>query len=147
VARVYAPRWWRFALTAGTVTNVVIGGLLALTAWSACAGELSLVAGATLAVYLATACRAALAAAAVAPFVSVPRQEYGSVARINIWAWPVVSLAVWAGLLASALGRTIVWRGTTYRLDSASTTAVLSHCRAGDMITQPVAMQETADAA
>ncbi|MGQ0633625.1 MAG: glycosyltransferase [Planctomycetaceae bacterium] len=126
VARVYAPRWWRFALAASTLTNGVVWGLILSAAWLAWAGGPWLIAaGGIVAVYLLTACRAALTAAAVAPFVAVAAEEYRGVARVNIWAWPFVSLMVWLGLLGSTLGRTIVWRGKTYRLESARQTTIL----------------------
>lgn len=127
VARVYAPRWWRSAVAFGTLTAVVATVLPTLVAWLAISGGPWLpIACGTLAIYAVTACRMALAARAVKPFVTVSAAEFRSVAAINAWLWPLVSLFTWMALIASAAGRTIVWRGTTYVLESASCTRILN---------------------
>jgi len=46
---------------------------------------------------------------------------------VNVWGWPLVSLATWLGIVSGAIGRTIVWRGTRYRLDSARQTTILKN--------------------
>lgn len=125
VVRVYAPTWWRFALVAGGLTNVVFWGLAGLAVLSS-AGPALVARLALLGCYLLTALRGAISAAAVRPFVDIAETEYQRVCRINIWGWPLVSLVIWLGLVASGVGRSIVWRGIRYRLESPALTRILT---------------------
>jgi hypothetical protein len=127
VARVYAPIWWRFAALSAGATNLVVCGLAGLAVWwASTGGQWTIPALTLLACYLMNAGRAAVAARAVRPFVDVTDGKYQRVARINIWGWPLVSLVVGLGLAASAFGRTLVWRGIRYRLESPSCTTILN---------------------
>lgn len=126
VARVYAPTWWRFAALSAGMTNLIVFGLAGSALWWALhGGPWKLPAVSLLACYLITALRAMISARAVRPFVDVTNQRYSRVARINIWAWPLVALVSGLGLAASAVGRTLVWRGIRYRLESPSRTEIL----------------------
>jgi hypothetical protein len=49
------------------------------------------------------------------------------VARLNVWLWPLVGLATWCAVASAAWGKTIVWRGIHYSMDSANSTRVLHH--------------------
>jgi ceramide glucosyltransferase len=130
VARVYAPLWWRFAFWTGLVTNMSLWGLVGLAGWGVATDNprtvVTALAGAAL-IWVLGAFRYHLAAIAVRPFVAVTDAQYDSVARLNFWGWPVVSFANWAGTASAAWGRTIVWRGFRYRLDSPSHTTILKH--------------------
>lgn len=126
VARVYAPTWWRFAVLSAGMTNAVFVGLAGFAlAWLISGGPWKIPALSLLSYYLLTALRYALTARAMRPFVDVTNTRYERVARFNVWGWPLVSTVVGLGLAASAVGRSLVWRGVQYRLDSPSETTIL----------------------
>ena len=128
VVRVYAPLWWQFGFWTGLLTNLCFWGTLALACnLAANQGPWAIPLAGCVLWYLAGAVRAQLAARAIRPFVVVSNNEYYSVARVNVWGWPLVSLATWLGIVSGAIGRTIVWRGIRYRLDSAQHTTILEN--------------------
>ncbi|HTI51100.1 MAG TPA: glycosyltransferase [Planctomycetaceae bacterium] len=135
VARVYAPTWWKFAALSAGLTNFVVLGLAILALWYGLTGGPWLLAAlGLLSCYALTALRNAISARAVQPFVDVTDNLYAQVACINIWGWPLVSLVVGVGLAASAVGRTIVWRGIQYVLVSPDETRILGRCAESDAI-------------
>jgi N6-adenosine-specific RNA methylase IME4 len=69
--------------------------------------------------------RARLATRAARPYIAVADDDYNAVARVNVWGWPLVSLASWLAVASSVLGRTIVWRGIGYRLNSPQSTTLV----------------------
>jgi ceramide glucosyltransferase len=128
VARVYAPAWWRTALFSATLINLGFWALVGLAAIRACSGgawdEPAL---AALLLYGLTALRHFIGAKALKPYLGTAQKgNFEAALRLNILGWPLVTLANWIGLLASSLGRTIVWRGIGYRLDSPARTTILS---------------------
>ena len=128
VVRVYAPLWWQFGFWTGLVGNLCFWGTFALAGCLAAnEGPWAIPLAGGLLWYLAGAVRARLAARIVRPFVVVSNVEYRSVAQLNVWGWPLVSLATWLGIVSGAIGRTIVWRGIRYRLDSPRHTTILEH--------------------
>jgi hypothetical protein len=128
VVRVYAPLWWQFGFWAGLITNLCFWGALALAGnLAANQGPWAIPLAGGLLWYLAGAVRARLAAQAIRPFVVVSNSKYRRVARVNVWGWPLVSLATWLGIVSAAFGRTIVWRGIRYRLDSAQKTTIIAN--------------------
>lgn len=132
VGRVYAPTWWGFAVVSSIFTNAVLCGLTAFGLWWAVtAGPWTLPTFILLFIYLLTAMRRAFHADAVRPFLDISQAKYQRVTRINIWGWPIISLINGLGLAASAIGRTIVWRGIRYRLDSPSRTQILDQASGG----------------
>jgi len=127
IVRICAPLWWQFAFWMGLFVNGVCLGMLSLACASVFVGGpwlLPLTAG--LGYYLAGALRMRWAATAVRPFVAVSDAQYDRVARLNVWGWPLVALVGWLGVVSGGLGRTVVWRGIRYRLDSASQTTILN---------------------
>jgi hypothetical protein len=98
--------------------------------WALTRGPWAMGVAGGLAYYLAGVIQAHLAAQAIRPFISVADEDYQRVARVNVWGWPVVSLASWLGIAAAGLSRTIVWRGIVYRMDSPQQTTILTN-RAG----------------
>jgi len=125
VVRVYAPTWWQFAFWSGLTTNACLWGTLVIAGyWGVTYGPWALPLAGGLAYYLAGVCRAWLAARAVRPFIAIADEDYDRVAKLNIWGWPVVSLVSWLGIMSAAIGRTIVWRGIGYRMDSPRQTTV-----------------------
>ncbi|MGE5195340.1 MAG: glycosyltransferase [Deltaproteobacteria bacterium] len=130
VVRVYSPRWWQVAFWAGVFTNACLWGMLAIgICWTTEHGPWAIAVAGGLAYYLSGVLQAHLTARAVRPFVSIADEDYDRVARLNIWGWPLVSLAGWLGIVSSAFGRTIRWRGIIYRMDSPRQTTILSNGR------------------
>lgn len=126
VVRVYAIVWWCFAFFTGLTTNLCLWGALFIACyWGAAGGPWAVPLAGSVAYYLAGILRATLAAAAVRPFVDVPEETYDRVARLNVWGWPLVALASWLGVVSAAVGRTIVWRGILYRMNSPRQTTVV----------------------
>ena len=76
--------------------------------------------------YALTGWRAALQLRGIRPFVRAPREEVQRVERLNIWAWPLLIALNWVLLLSTAVGRTITWRGISYRMDGPQQTTILS---------------------
>lgn len=127
LVRVCAPLWWHFAFWTGLFVNGVCLGTLALACASALrGGPWLLPLWGVAAYYLAGVLRANWTAQAVRPFVAVDDRNYGRVARLNVWGWPLVALVGWLGIVAGAFGRTVVWRGIRYRLEAASQTTILN---------------------
>ncbi|HLJ10764.1 MAG TPA: glycosyltransferase family 2 protein [Planctomycetaceae bacterium] len=128
VVRIYAPLWWQFAFWTGLATNLCFWGTVGLAAfWGLTRGPWPLPLAAMAAYYLAGALRCHLAARAVRPFVAVLDADYDRVARLNIWGWPLVVWAAWLATASASFGRTIVWRGVRYRLDSSRHTTVFEN--------------------
>ena len=124
--RVYAPTWWAFGLATAALTQSILLGLTGFSLWWLATGGPWRYSFLALAVYYAgMALRAAMATRAVRPFVGAVNGEYDRVARINIFAWPLVSLVVGLSMCASAAGRSVIWRGIHYRLESAGCTRIL----------------------
>jgi ceramide glucosyltransferase len=127
IVRVYAPTWWWFALAVCGITQSIGWGLAGLLSYGLFAtGAWLMPAIALGAYYLLTVTRTAISARTMRRFVAVTDRDYQRVSRWNTWGWPVVSVAVALGLVASAIGRTIVWRGIRYRLLSSRTTELIS---------------------
>ena len=126
VVRVYAPLWWWFGFGTGLVTNVCFWGTPVLACiLAANDGPWAVPVFGWLLWYLQGVARSQMAARAIRPFVVVSKGTYRRVSRVNVWGWPLVSLATWLGIVAGAIGRTIVWRGIRYRLDSPTQTTIL----------------------
>ena len=117
--------WWQFAFWTGLATNCCLWGTLALAGyWGRTHGPWAVPLAGGLVYYLAGVLPGQLAARAVRPFISVADEDYERVARLNVWGWPLVSLATWLGIVSAAIGRTIVWRGIGYRMDSPRQTTI-----------------------
>jgi cellulose synthase/poly-beta-1,6-N-acetylglucosamine synthase-like glycosyltransferase len=139
MVRVYAPTWWRFGLATAALSQLNLIGLFGLTIAFVVVGGPWKIAAALLGFYyVAMAVRAGMATRAVRPFVGAVNGEYDRVAQINIWAWPLVSLAVGWGLCASAVGRTVVWRGIHYCLESSTRTRILKRPLDGEVALSPL---------
>ena len=127
VVRVYSPKWWQVAFWAGLLTSACLWGMLGFAGyWAIARGPWAAALAGALAYYLAGVLQTHVTAGAVRPFISVADEDYDRVARLNIWGWPLVTLAEWAGMVSSAFGRTIVWRGIVYRMDSPRQTTILA---------------------
>jgi ceramide glucosyltransferase len=118
IARSYALPWWWLALAGNTIPVIAFwGGLLLLAAglWQDAAWT-----------WLpAVVCPAYYAATLVRGYqrwlmgrLYVPQQSplMTRIAWLDIWTGPLVSLAHWVGILSSAIGDRLRWRGIGYRL-------------------------------
>jgi hypothetical protein len=126
VVRIYAPRWWYGALLAGLASTGIVLGQLALAGyWFMTGGPWQLAFASAALYYGLTAARYATAHTDLRPFVHTDDKTFTKVSRFATFAWPLVTIATTWAAASVALGRTIVWRGIHYRLDSASKTTVL----------------------
>lgn len=127
ILRINMPLWWWGGVLAGgmMLTLLAAGPVLAMLQAARGGNWLSplLVSAAY---YALTAWRAAFQLRGIRPFVRAPREDVQRVERINIWAWPLLIALNWVLLLSTAFGRTITWRGITYRMDGPQRTAILS---------------------
>jgi hypothetical protein len=115
--RVYRPTWWWTGLGTGAAALAFIG-LTPVVTW-ALSGSRAFwgPAAGLLVLYLVNVSRMAMAASAVAPFVGSKHLDVAGVIRLKVWAWPVVVLLNWLGLVSAAFGRRLTWRGITYRVN------------------------------
>lgn len=127
VVRNYAPQWWHFGFWSGLASLTVFWGLAVTTAVIAAShGRWWIPASFLVGIYLLGACRWSWCMSSIRPFVRVPDALFSAVGRVNVWAWPVVSLAVWLAMASAAVGKTIVWRGIHYSMDAPNRTRVLN---------------------
>jgi len=134
VVRVYAPRWWLTAICASTFAVLwwaasVFVAILFLTTggpwW------LPAVGGATQ--FFLTGYRAALRARTMERFILASQATARQLAIREVLAWPVITGCQWFGLIASACGKTICWRGISYRLVNPSQTDILCRSESATM--------------
>jgi hypothetical protein len=118
ISRFYVPRWWLFALCAATFTNLALWGGVALAAVTLSAGDprwqVPFVGGFVL--YLVNMLKTALRHDIGRMCLPQHADVLVRTARFDIIAWPVAGLVNWIGLVRSAFGNTITWRGIRYRL-------------------------------
>lgn len=128
VVRNYTPRWWHLAFWGGACSQLAFWGLTATVLGRLVAGtEAASLGFALLAVYLLGVVRWAWTLGETRPFIRTNLGEYDLVARLNTWLWPLVGLATWCAVVSAAWGKTIVWRGIRYSMDSPHQTRVLYH--------------------
>ena len=119
VGRFYATPLWLTGLLVSTLGVVAFWGGLILSivaaitrhtlAWVPLAG--------CGAIYALWVLRGWLRQNALTVFFPQEAIPLRSAARFDLWASPLVSLVNWIGLVASLVGRRIVWRGIRYRLN------------------------------
>jgi len=128
VVRNYTPRWWHLAFWGGALAQLSFWGLTAAVAVASLrGGTVGWPGFALLAVYLLGAIRWSWSLTGTRPFIRSNHAEYDVVARLNVWLWPLVGLATWCAVASAAWGKTIVWRGIHYSMDSPNSTRVLHH--------------------
>ena len=132
ITRIYHPQLWWMTLAAQTVNGGTVWGGLGLVLLLYWSGPHDLaavsVAAVTLLVWALGCLKAAVRLLAV-------RQLFPGPAKRNRWVHvccgPLCNLLSLAGLVRSAWGRTIHWRGIRYRMDSPQRTRVLPRPLAG----------------
>ena len=118
VGRFYARRLWLTSLAVSTLGVAAFWGGIVLAAWWLATRQpwawVPLAGSALL--YALSAVRAWLRQDGT--LVYFPKESRGlrRAARFDIWAAPMAQFVAWCGLLASLVGRRIVWRGISYRL-------------------------------
>jgi len=118
IARLYTFDWWLFSLISATFTSAVWLGNFAVLLWSLLSGSPSpwipVAVGTVL--YLTTVYRGAVRQALVATYFPHWEKASRRIRRFDVWVNPLVEIAHWIGVLSSAVGRCIVWRGIRYRV-------------------------------
>jgi len=127
LGRYYVPAWWRFGLVTTLFANVVLLLSAGMFVWGLAAGtSLAWIpAGVCAALYGLHVLRGLLRQSLVGIYCPDLQQALRTAARFDIWAGPLVSMFSSAGLIASALGRQVTWRGITYRLLQGGQTRVI----------------------
>jgi ceramide glucosyltransferase len=118
VARCYMPWWWRFALVFSTLSAASWPTALLAVVLAAGRGGLPLAASLGLgAVLLAGSVYRGWLRQDTAR-IEFPEQspELQSARRFDVWLGPLVAWVHWLGILSSAFGRVITWRGNRYRI-------------------------------
>lgn len=118
LTRFYSRGAWRLLLLLATLTNVAFWGSLAAAVAGWWTGAFSaagpaLVAGA---LYLLSGASGYLRQDAATVYFPHLRETLRTARRFEIWAGPLVFLANWVILLASAIGHEVRWRGIAYQL-------------------------------
>jgi hypothetical protein len=146
VVRNYTPRWWHLAFWGGALAQLSFWGLTAAVADTALRNQTVGWPGlALLTVYLLGTLRWNWSLSGTRPFIRSNLAEYDVVARINVWLWPLVGFATWCAVASAAWGKTIVWRGIRYSMDSPNSTRVLQHAGQGAATAVPLAHAEVAE--
>jgi ceramide glucosyltransferase len=128
VVRNYTPAWWRLAFWGGGLAQVAFWSLATATLSQAVSGGAASLSGTlVLITYLLGVIRWHWVLGSSRPFIRSNHAEYDFVARLNAWLWPVVGLGTWLAVASAAWGKTIVWRGIRYSMDSPNSTRVLHH--------------------
>jgi ceramide glucosyltransferase len=119
IGRFYAPWAWALGLASVALPNLAWWVSLGAAVWGlAAGGAVWLPAGVCAAFYVMNAARAWVRQDLIGLYCPDRRAELRVARRLDIVAWPLVSLANALGMLASMLGRHITWRGITYKLSA-----------------------------
>jgi len=126
IVRIYAPRWYWGAFLGGAVMYGSLWSLVLSTVSRLMQGNPWLwpaTVSATFYGVLMLRCWAYTSA--IRPFLQVDSEKFRRVQLLAIALAPVIATINWVLQCSSVVGRTIVWRGSGYRLDSATHTTVL----------------------
>jgi len=118
IARWYVPRWWAFALAAVLSTNLAMFGCLAGLASALATGSPPVWGAAAVcaALYGVTVYRGLLRRDLALCYFPSQFVALGKAARFDTWASPLANLVHAIVLVSSAVGRSVTWRGISYRL-------------------------------
>ncbi len=116
--RLYARRWWWLGLLANGLTNLAWGTTLVALVLGAVRGGavLWLGAGMGAALYMVCVLRGCLRQDVVLLHFPQLAERLRPARWFDIWLSPLAGLLTAWGLLSSALGRTVCWRGIRYHL-------------------------------
>ena len=118
IARLYTFDWWLFSLLATTFSNLIWIGNLAVLTLSLLTGSPSPWIPITVSamLYLVTVCRGWLRQDLVQTYFPQWEGVSRQIRRLDVWANPLVELAHWIGVVSSAFGRFVHWRGIGYQV-------------------------------
>ncbi len=127
--RYYMPDWWIFALLMSTLSSVGwLGGLTVAVIGLIGGTSLGWIAAGSLAVlYLLDVDRGRVRQDLIRTYFPERETELRSAARFDIWFGPLVALVHWLGVLGSAVGHRVRWRGIGYRVFSEGTIRSVRH--------------------
>jgi ceramide glucosyltransferase len=128
ITRVYAPGLWWFGMANAILSNAVLWGGIALALWCWTIARPVAWIGPLLVILCGmNAVRARLRQRAVSVrFAHGQERVLRSIARLELWAQPLLALGNCVCLLSSALGREITWRNIRYHLHGPHCTEILS---------------------
>jgi hypothetical protein len=118
IGRHCAVAWWRFALLNSSLRNLA----WLASAVAAVCGPLAgtppgwIAGGVFAALYALDVYRGWLVQDAAWVYFGSAHPALGPWRRANLWLGPAGGLIHWLGIVASAFGRTVAWRGIRYRL-------------------------------
>ena len=127
MVRSYSPRMWALSvITSGVYVAAVLWGA-GLAAWGLASGRpwAWIAAWFTLAIYGLGAFRAGLRQSLVRSYFPDLELRLRAARRFDVWGHPAAAMVQWLGLIGSAVGRHVVWRGVRYRLASGGQVARL----------------------
>ena len=115
IGRYYAPAWWWMALANTSLRNLawLASGVLA---GCGVPGEGWIPGGILLALYALDVFRGWIIQDAARIYFGTRHPALGPWRRLCPWIGPAAALVHWLGILASAVGRTVAWRGIRYQL-------------------------------
>jgi glycosyltransferase involved in cell wall biosynthesis len=128
IVRHYAPLWWWFALANSSIRNLAWLVSLGLAVCGLLRGAPSAwLAGAVLAaLYALDLYRGSLAEGMARACLGDRSLPPGGWPPFHLWLAPAAGLVNWLGILTSAFGRVVTWRGVRYRLLRGGRVAVTS---------------------
>jgi cellulose synthase/poly-beta-1,6-N-acetylglucosamine synthase-like glycosyltransferase len=131
MARSHMPRWSALVALLSSIANLGLLVNLALVVWALIAGNAWgwFAAGSVAALYGLTVLGGLFRQDLALTYFPRLRRTLRNSRRFEIWMGPITSLANWAGILGSFLGRRLTWRGITYRL---SPTGMVLEARRND---------------
>ena len=134
VARFYTPRWWALSLASSTLTSLAWLATVGMAAASLAPGGppawIPVGLGAML--YVASTYRGWVRQDVGRLHFAEQHDRLRWPSRFDVWLSPLVSLANWAALLSSTIGRHIVWRGNCYRLHRGGRVTLVGDAVAAD---------------
>jgi ceramide glucosyltransferase len=120
IGRFYSPLLWTTMLVYSCATQIALWGIAAAAVWGVCQGQAwawqPLLA--TAALYGLHVFRGQVRHKAARYFIGRRWEQLSAARWFDIWLAPVTGLAIWIGLVSSAFGRRITWRGIVYEMGS-----------------------------
>jgi len=118
VGKMYARRWWTFALLATTFTNLAWWASLAVLACGVVVGvpPVWIPAAVCATLYLLSVHRGLVRQDLVHTYFPDHQPALRKAGRLDVWASPLVGLVNWLGVFGSMFGWQITWRGIRYHV-------------------------------
>jgi len=118
IGRFYFPLGWMLGFVLISYANLLFLGALAATAWGVASGTPNPLVPASvgLILYALNVARGLIRADLAVRYLPDARRPLAHASRFDAWAGPLVNFVGWLGLIASAFGRQITWRGISYRI-------------------------------